>query len=134
MCLYINSTDQQLVAKEDLVCYKVLIKYHDNTFVSPYRNKRYSPKKEYVIKDRVRRKNEFSDIDGIYGGVIHTLDYYPDAERLARYIHEHERRPICIFSCIIPKGTRYYEGHDVVFQDCYASKKLFINELIETIG
>lgn len=133
MCLYINSTDKAFIAKEDLVCYKILIKYPNNKYVSPYLNKTYSSKKEYVIRDRVRRKKEFSGIDGIYGGVMHSFMFFEDAQRVAIYMHEYENRPICIFSCIIPKGTKYYKGLDAIDQDCYASKHLFINELIETI-
>jgi hypothetical protein len=151
MCLIVNSTDA-IVASDDIICYKVLrfhqtetkyhVRYgrkdtpHHRVLLSPYRGYRYF------------NDGNMKPYPKVSLGVVHKLPYksqavlkynrgaYKVEEGLHTYIHARhatrmaedfsgECRDHFVFVCIIPKGTRYFEG---AFQGepSYASDQLIV--------
>jgi hypothetical protein len=112
MCLFAK-TKRLIVAKEDIKCYKrftFFINSEEIKFVTPYQW-------TIVPTDVLLGKQEFSALGGleakkgekgeytIFGGVIHTYAYERDA-------CENQCSDELVVACIIPKGTKYIEGHD----------------------
>jgi len=111
MCLFAK-TKRLKVAKEDIKCYKRITFLFDGDkikFCTPYQW-------TFVPIDVLLGKEEFSALGNleatkgkgeytIFGGVIHTYAFERDACE-SRYSDE------LVVACIIPKGTKYIEGHD----------------------
>lgn len=111
MCLFAN-TKRLKVAKEDIKCYKRITFLFDGDkikLVTPYQWR-------IVPIDVLLGKEEFSALGDlevqkgkgeytIFGGVIHTYAYERDA-------CESQSSDELVVACIIPKGTKYIEGHD----------------------
>ena len=118
-----------LIAKEDIVCYKVLhINYITNIFVTPYTK---TPVSIEYLKNKVPFKAEilnkfkfiwrhilgFSNV--VTDGFIHTF-----SSELPSYNLSFGE---CVFKCIIPKGTKYFIGK---CEDVYASEQIiFVKQL-----
>ena len=99
MCLELLS--KKLVAKEDIVCYKILIK-RGNELYTPYQEVKIKPgifKATGTLSEDcgTRRKT-------VGEGVIHTFAKYDQAR------DEKGRKNTLIYKCVIPKGTNYYIG------------------------
>lgn len=99
MCLELLS--KKLVAKEDIVCYKILIK-RGNELYTPYQEVKIKPgifKATGTLSEdcRTRRKT-------VREGVIHTFAKYDQA------LDRKDRKSTLIYKCVIPKGTNYYIG------------------------
>lgn len=99
MCLELLS--KKLVAKEDIVCYKILIK-RGNELYTPYQEVKIKPgifKATGTLSEdcRTRRKT-------VREGVIHTFAKYDQA------LDEKGGKNTLIYKCVIPKGTNYYIG------------------------
>lgn len=99
MCLELLS--KKLVAKEDIVCYKILRKRG---------NKLYTPYQEVKIKPGIfKATGTLSEdcgtrIKTVGEGVIHTFAKYNQA------LDEKGGENTLIYKCVIPKGTNYYIG------------------------
>lgn len=153
MCLYLNSLNKEdnkvKTATEDIVCWKVLEKTGDNVYRSPYEH--YPYKLNTTIKDDGNRVQNIEK--KIYGGCFHTYMNMEDAFQSMTMSnnevdHIRKRWPgkgyprfNCYYSvvvkCIIPKGTKYYEGTFKNEQNdlarSYASKRLKVtNEVMTT--
>lgn len=133
MCLYKDKKhhpfNRPLMAKEDIVCYKVLrINYITNVFVTLYT---YSIVPKEYLKNKVSFKaeilNKFRFIcrhvlglsNIVTDGFIHTYLSEPPYYGL-RFCE-------CVFKCIIPKGTKYFIGE----HGDYASEQIiFVEQLV----
>ena len=125
MCLLVNT--EYKIAKEDIICYKVLYK-------SNYSGKLYSPYVTFWWElnklTKADGKPYIHIIEGqkkkIMRGYFHTFKTIKGAKSL--------KECLCccgvfIYKCVIPKGTKYWEG---TFNGCkgFASKNLIIKEEI----
>lgn len=105
------------IAKEDIVCYKVLEVNIDNRyFVTPYRKNIVDINKPYEAKEA----NSLSIFHPYTKtkGYIHTFAFIPTLQNLK----ERFDNPV-VFKCIIPKGTKYHRGNFA-----YCSKKIIFKE------
>lgn len=113
MCLEVKKPEI-IVAQEDIICYKVLIK-RDNSVVSPYWafeykiGETYKIEKPLEIKKRinyVRCCNEFEVRQG-----FHSFEQFQTAKAFLLYIQRPFRSGYCAYKCIIPKGTKMVYGY-----------------------
>ncbi len=124
MCLILskykkNSTLFE-VAKEDIICYKLLLNVSPNSLYTAYR--RFPVEGEYLkAKDlpNIKRSGK-----GYYleEGVIHSFASL-GAAHLAILFSSLDFTNTVVYECVIPKGTLYCEG---LFNDCkcYGSKQI----------
>lgn len=99
MCLELLS--KKLVAKEDIVCYKMLIK-RGNELYTPYLEVKIKPG---IFKATGTLSEDYGTRRKTVGeGVIHTFAKYDQAR------DEKGRKNTLIYKCVIPKGTNYYIG------------------------
>lgn len=131
MCL-ISYISEPLVAKEDIVCYKVLHHLGDNCYVSPFRNM------PYKINSVNYPETVFSESDikltelycySIGNGFLHCyrscgvpLSYYDFKQQISC--------PLYLFECYIPKGAKYFinrNGTEV------CADKLFVKDIKQKI-
>lgn len=111
MCLrlleYKKNSTLFKVAKEDITCYKLLLRIPPNSLYTAYRG--FPVEGEYLKAKglpNIKRSRK-----GYYleEGVIHTFAYLEDVavESLSalHYGHKYE-----VYECIIPKETFYYTG------------------------
>lgn len=143
MCLEVkNSTPK--IAEQDIVCYKVLqrelndvtkedgITYVTERLITPFFHYPMEPNKLYEEKDNTEidfgtkltffHKIKYTTF--VEGGTFHTFKNKLDARfficDLGRTRHE-----CVIMKCVIPKGTKYFEGrYETWSYKCYASKSL----------
>lgn len=132
MCLYKDKKyhpfNKPLIAKEDIVCYKILrINYITNMFITLYT---YSIVPTECLKNKVPFKAEilnkfrficrhvlgFSNI--VTDGFIHTYSLSIPNRNLV-YSE-------CVFKCIIPKGTKYFIGEN---KDYASEQIIFVEQL-----
>lgn len=165
MCLIIEEQNAKMkIANEDIVCYKLVKKvereyinplhwiekltfsertpltYFKTFFVSPYYNEIYEPNTIKVDKTRIQKikvKQHDHKVWRIGGGVLHT---FKDVKSAKKYYMDYgsymnNEGQYLLLKCIIPKGTKYYDGK----MDCnetyysYASKTLRITDEIMLI-
>ena len=74
-----------------------------------------------------------NNVDTIESGVFHTFAKRKDAIEYARFFSGGSLFTyLLIVKCIIPKGTRYYEGTFPIFslgeKFAYGSKKLYVTD------
>lgn len=126
MCL-LSKTDIPLIAKKDIICYKVLTE--DNYSPYYYRNYTAAIKNSDVIQDKTPEciKN-FSNLFKISRGFIHTYSELANL-KYELYSTQSALLLLCkVYKCIIPKGSKYFvntTGRE------YCSKQLkFIEECI----
>lgn len=116
MCLLKHSTENCLEeAKEDIVCYKLLL-YFKGKYISPYQRFNYT---EYVnnpekIFEEKKRENIIvfgNNATIVDKGFIH---FYSDPLSRIKYqmIKFSEEMDCREFKCIIPKGTTVIYGDD----------------------
>lgn len=111
MCLFAKTTRLK-VAKEDIRCYKritFIFNCDKIKFVTPFQCTAV-PIDVLLGKQKFSALGNFAAIKGegeyiIRGGVIHTYAYERDA-------CESQSSDELVVACIIPKGTKYIEGHD----------------------
>lgn len=108
------------VAKEDITCYKLLLRIPPNSLYTAYRG--FPVEGEYLKAKglpNIKRSRK-----GYYleEGVIHSFANLPTAH-LAALLHDCNFANSVIYECIIPKGTLYCEG---LFDDyrSYGSKQI----------
>lgn len=110
MCLEKVKTDYK-IAEKDIVCYKVILKYKSKKdYTSPYRKSKYSMGETY--KAHLFPNHPFNK--KVPTG-IHTFKTEKGARRLIEildklYANSLRYPDLCFAKCIIPKGTKYYEG------------------------
>ena len=117
-------------AKEDIICYKVMIKNGD-TYISPYQNKDYTywvnHSEEFFVDEKKEVINTYleEDIVTVKDGFIHFYinlrkDNVPFLN-LMRFLES-----FCLFKCLIPKGSIVIYGDDGTI--C-AKKFRFVKEI-----
>lgn len=131
MCLYTTETKLK-TAKEDIICYKVLIQYSSATILyTPYVYKTiklidmflHNPiKADGLVRKRKQFKN---DQPSFNLGLIHTYIIARDAQTMIT------APAYKLYQCIIPKGTKYIDGYDGMGKLTYASKQIIIQQQIK---
>ena len=131
MCL-ITTKNIPEIAQKDIVCYKFYIlhkvypPYEDAVLLSPYQD---SPaptinKVTNTLLDRAYLSNYRATY--IISRGFHSFKYLDD---LINELDFWQSFDIKIFRCIIPKGTKYYEGKFGDFPS-YCSQSIILKETI----
>lgn len=105
MCLVVKKVEK-LIAKKDLVFYKVLEKSPGGKFYTPYRSKNVELNKLIVDKEDLFFYDDGSKYYA-HGGLIHLCKTKFGAKRLVKDIN---RGNFVIVKAIVSKGTEYYVG------------------------
>ena len=127
MCL-ITTKNIPEIAQEDIVCYK-FYKLRENKLFSPYRDMLAPNINEVAntVLDRghlCRAKDD--NLAYMVNRGFHSFKYL---EGLINELAFWQLSYIRIFKCIIPKGTRYYEGRYTV-DSSYCSESIILKEII----
>lgn len=113
MCLYTDSKKVQ-VAKEDITCYKILIKerkkwiyriFHKSTYRAPFY--KYHTYRLKELNDLGRSLIVYTDYE-VHSG-FHSFVNLQDAERMLSEWYDTQKGQI-IVQCVIPKGAEYVKG------------------------
>lgn len=132
MCLFANTRFPN-IAQEDIICYKVLkrkpsVKYKGKLGYFGL----YYDEYEYENFDELNTVIFFNfdqDNDDVINIGLHSFATLECATLLYSYCkHDTDRTNVSLVKCIIPKGARYYEGHDCGFNSGYCSESLIIEE------
>lgn len=137
MCLTIK-TKLAETAKEDIVCYKILVKVNGfKFFCTPFYHFIMEPGKTYKNEDKPDvfwcKNYGFGDV---FGGFFHTYQNPEDAIYEANYLFFRgmsEVSEVVVIKGIIPKGSNYYLGESLIFNDkcaSYASDTLILTDSI----
>lgn len=140
MCL-ITTKNIPEIAQEDIVCYKFYILHiakddinsssHDKDgYLSPYWGMRAPNMNEVVntVLDRVYlHKCGGNNSTYMINRGFHSFKYIDD---LTKELYFWQPCDAKIFKCIIPKGTKYYEGE---FDDSpsYCSESIILKEIVD---
>ena len=142
MCLVTEQLKPKIASK-DITCYKILLLTSDNFYISPYRHftffeNQVNPKKVFKAKKSWWTINIHGDdlevfndngIDAftLNSGVFHMYKDYDSAVKAIKWLVPREKESYAIFECVIPKGSRYYEGFTSIYRlPSIASDKLKI--------
>ena len=142
MCLVTEQLKPKIASK-DITCYKILLLTSDNFYISPYRHftffeNQVNPKKVFKAKKSWWTINIHGDdlelfndngIDAftLNSGFFHMYKDYDSAVKAIKNSVTGERESYVIFECVIPKGSRYYEGFTSIYRlPSIASDKLKI--------
>ena len=142
MCL-ITEQLKPKIASKDITCYKILLLTSGNFYISPYRHftffeNQVNPKKVFKAKKSWWTINIHGDdlepfndngIDAftLNSGVFHMYKDYDSAVKAIKWLVPREKESYAIFECVIPKGSRYYEGFTSIYRlPSIASDKLKI--------
>lgn len=132
MCL-LSPQGKLKKAEKDIPCLKV-IRYGDGRGLGSYRayfqtgcaipESVVSGERPYVAEGEAHPSGQWSGFVW-NGGLIHTYttDYNNGASWLAGL-------NTLIFEAVIPKGTEYVEGTDMMYHPCYASKQIVFGKLL----
>lgn len=127
MCL-ITKWKSPKIAEKDIVCYKFYIK-RGSSFISPYR---YVQAPDIGEKECTMLDENIESIcsDIIINSGFHSFVYLSSLEFIKKWSPRTET--YTIFKCIIPEGSKYYEG---LFNSdsAYCSDSIILVEQIETI-
>ena len=130
MCLDLNSAnDKRHTAEEDIVVYKFLRYYVDETYeeyTTPYQNKPVEIGSEYT-----------SDLSGFDDKIIFGLHSFANLEdAISRASVTCDLGIWVVCKCLIPKGSRYYKGTFKIYKptqknvESFASNRLRYLEII----
>lgn len=129
MCLYSKDLIPK-IAEEDITCYKILEEcpLEDCPYKTPYMEELIKREIIYGIYNFVGLGDRKAKTNGEYvyigKGYIHTYKFSVNADSMREglsFVFDN----IChIFECIIPKGTKYYEGRDSLNFMSYASEQI----------
>jgi hypothetical protein len=125
MCLYINPDQQALIAKKDIVCYKI-VEYEtlnpQKTFQSFYQGKTVVLGRTYKSKINITQRNT----------IIEALHSFTELRFAINFFNEKTHFPYgcAILKCIIPLGSTYYVGKFYASNDGCASNMLTYIEVI----
>lgn len=138
MCLNINTENPKSVkaetAKSDIICYKVLKAYrteytqdnHKIWFETPYTGMPMEFGKTYTDKLKIEKSwDREEETVSIGQGIFHS---FTDLESAINEVEEWGEGNI-IVECVIPKGTKMYNGF-FDYSECYGSKKITIGTKI----
>ena len=116
MCFTILPESKLLIAKEDIICHKVLGQY-ENKLYSVYRNFRYKINKTYRIFRWLKSALEKEELK--FNSISRGFHSYTEIPR--HYYLEN-----VAVECIIPKGSKYYQNY------CeYVSNKIKIIKILK---
>lgn len=143
MCLYTTSKKVQ-VAKEDIVCYKVMIEYSGVKYVwmSPYKGMAYEEGHNYELERQLQLLDASKTISYPYivEEGFHSFANLSDALSfrnvfMARFPQLGARQyTYVIVKCIIPEGTAYVEGLFIDWGNkfpSFCSEKIICEDKIE---
>ena len=113
MCLILTEKTGIKVAKEDIICYKVMEK-RDKTLMSPYQRMRYKCGTMYVSETPITVKHIYVIGSCIEEG-FHSVSNEQEAERLKLALQTYATlyyfdTQYVVVKCLIPAGTRYAVG------------------------
>lgn len=142
MCTIVNSRISKK-SKNDLVCFKIIeLRGSGNGYMTPYQHFLISEEvlngdKPLVAENKTalsEESNGYKKYWSVTGGYIHTFSYFDYAKRSLMLLRSNYPGSIFkLFKCIIPKGTKYYEGSDNGYKtlNTYASEKIiFVEQII----
>ena len=132
MCL-ITKQSKSKIASEDITCYKVLLKLENEIndtvfYISPVRyftyfsnrtdldNKVFKAEKAYWLENYPGDDLKQTYIDNepvsyeLNSGFFHMYKDYDSAVKAVKILVPREKESYAVFECVIPKGSRYYEG------------------------
>lgn len=121
MCLILQEGARKKTATEDMIVYKVISLYCDGSYVTPYQYASVKLGETYTSELRKEKNDSIVEIG------IHSFKNLVDARNEKNYWDD----PQEIVKCIIPKGSKYYEGDFSCLVDSYASTALKYLEIIE---
>jgi len=118
MCFCVNFGEELNVAKEDLICYKIL----ESGLISVYQDFDYKLNKTYKLFRWLKSSEEkyYLKHDTIYRG-FHSYQRIEDVIPI-------ERKQI-IVKCIIPKRSKYYKSM-ILGHNQYVSNRIKIIEVL----
>ena len=141
MCLTVTSTEKNYkksvkVAEEDIVCWKVVTVDNYGKVLTAYRDFPVQLGKRLRAKGKIKcARTVFKLASGeeVYyhdfeGGLIHTY-----ADKRSAYLLASDYSITAVVKCIIPKGSKYYEG-DFFRDKGYASKNIIVTKEIFYAG
>jgi len=120
MCLYTTSKKVR-IAKEDIICYKILVKerknwifriFHKPTYRAPFYNYyTYQLKKRYYLfKSLVHVFTTYPEHPYMFNEGFHSFVDIQDAKRMLSESCYRYDKGWTIVQCIIPKGAKYVKG------------------------
>ena len=128
MCL-ITTKNIPEIAQEDIVCYK-FYKLRENKLFSPYKEV-LAPNMNEVANTVLDRgylgRAKDNNLAYMVNRGFHSFKYIDD---LTKELYFWQSSDVKIFKCIIPKGTKYYEGK---FDESssYCSESIILKETID---
>ena len=126
MCLTNLTTKQPKTAKEDIICYKLLIETFEGLLRAYFREFFYTIGKLYTLPHFTYSTNPFWEAPQVGQGFhSYSIPDYP-INRSKRY------KSFIAVKCIIPKGTKYWKGDQEGGHTCYASRAIIIKEILTT--
>lgn len=116
MCLLTGI--KKLVAKEDIICYKVLKNNSNGTYVTPCRDTKAELNKEIIADNCSIEYNE--RYNSVGGGFIHALLIVEDK-------HGGFGSDCIVFEAVIPAGTEFFVTESF---DRICARKMFITDKV----
>ena len=125
------------IAENDIVCYKILEKTKDEKYPykTPYQDTPVSREiingtQEFIGLGNRDNKHYFITSTVISEGYIHTFKFPLIAIDECKRLLSCFGKEYCLYECIIPKSTKYYEGFNDQIRTTYASEKIkFIKKM-----
>lgn len=140
MCL-ITTKNIPEIAQEDIVCYKFYVlhkvkddinssSYDKDEYISPYQGM-LAPNMNEVVSTKLDRAYLFKCRNDnpkyMVNRGFHSFKYL---EGLIKELVFWRLSYVRIFKCIIPKGTKYYEGR-CTGDSSYCSESIILKEIID---
>ena len=121
MCLRIDKLERVSVAKEDIVCYKILIRRKNGEYSTFYRDFVVDMGITYQSRLARLRCNNYDIIEQGLHVFVHKSDTLHFESKMDSTVR--------VVRCVIPKESLYYKG---IFERCesYASNHLRYEEII----
>ena len=137
MCLITKQSDAKIASK-DITCYKVLLKLENeinNTifYVSPFWHFTYFSNRT-DLDNKVFKAEKTYGLESVHGddlkptyidnepvsyelnsGFFHMYKDYDSAVKAIKRLVPREKESYAVFECVIPKGSRYYEGFTSIY-------------------
>lgn len=154
MCLHVTLNQKEKIAKEDIICYKILIRTIGDDgnpqLITPFcdklitddtlKGKPFRPDRR--TKYQIEHDNLYFDQRG--AGWIHVIDDKKIAAKVLRqerdtlktfnkackYFEGKLTKEILLYECVIPKGTKYIAGSST-WGSGYAAKKIIFKREIK---
>ena len=126
MCL-ITRWKSPKIAGEDIICYKFYMKAKDS-LLSPYRLAK-APDINTKVNTELD-ENVKSDLSNQYITIEKGFHSFKSLAPLLNILFNKEVKDYVIFKCIIPRGSKYYEG---TFQGnrSYCSNSILLERIIK---